>query len=65
MLDFELSQTLSKIKDLELSLGESKLKYPKLVLKNYPSSFECSKYCELAKSDPQNHQKFTSYENES
>ena len=45
-------QTLSKINYLELSLGESKLKYPKLVRKNYPSSFECSKYHKLTKSDP-------------
>ena len=63
MLDFERYCRLLNIRDLELSLRESKLKYPKLVSKNYPSSFECSKYCELTKSDPQNHQKFTSYEN--
>ena len=63
MLGNGACQTLSKIKDLELSLRESKLKYHKLVLKNYPSSFELSKYRKLTKSDPQNHQKFTSYEN--
>ena len=51
-------QTLSKINYLELSLRESKLKYPKLKRKNYPSSFELSEYCKLTKSDPQNHQKF-------
>ena len=56
-------QTPSKINYLKLSLGESKLKYPKLVLKNYPSSFECSKYHKLTKSDPQNHQKFNLFEN--
>ena len=55
-------QTLSKINYLELSLGETELKYPKLVTKNYSSSFELSKYHKLTKSDPQNHQKFTSYD---
>ena len=54
-------QTLSKINYLELSLRESELKYPKLVRKNYPSSFELSKYCKLTKSDPQNLQKFNFY----
>ena len=38
MLAFGLSQTLSNINYLELSLGESELKYPKLMSKNYPST---------------------------
>ena len=63
MLGFERYLTLSNINYLELSLGESKLKYPKLKRKNYPSSFEWSKYHKLTKCDPLNHQKFTSYEN--
>ena len=63
MFDFESCQTLSKIKDLELSLCESKLKYPKLKWKNYPSNFELSEYCKLAKSDSQNPQKFNLFEN--
>ena len=56
-------QTLSKINYLELSLCESKLKYHKLVLKNCPNGFECSKYHKLTKSDPQNHQTFFFCEN--
>ena len=48
-------QTLSKINYLELFYCESKLKYYKLVRKNYPSSFELSKYHKLTKSDPQNY----------
>ena len=63
MLGFERSQTLSKMNYMELSYCESKLKYYKLILKNYPSSFECSEYHKLTKSDPQNHQKFNFYEN--
>ena len=55
--------TLSKINYLELSLCESKSKYPKLVTKNYPNSFECSKYHKLTKSDLQNLQKFNFYKN--
>ena len=43
----ETCQTLSKINYLKLSLGESELKYYKLVTKNYPSNFECSKYHKL------------------
>ena len=56
-------QTLSKINYLRLSLCKSELKYPKLVRKNYPSSFECSKYHKLTKSDPQNLQKFNYFKN--
>ena len=52
MLGNGYCQTLSKINYLELSLCESKLKYPKLISKNYLSSFECSKYQKLTKSDP-------------
>ena len=63
MLGNEAYSTLSKINYLELSLGESKLKYHKLVSKNYPSSFELSKYHKLTKSDLENLQKFTYYEN--
>ena len=58
MLDFVAYSKLSKIKDLKLSLCKSKLKYHKLVSKNYPSNFELSKYHKLTKSDPQNLQKF-------
>ena len=47
MLDFGPYSVVSKIKDLELSLCKSKLKYHKLVLKNYPSNFEFSKYHKL------------------
>ena len=54
---------LSKINHMELSCCESELKYHKLILKNYPSSFECSKYHKLMKFEPPNHQKFTSHEN--
>ena len=63
MLDLGLCLTLSKINYLELFCCESKLKYPKLISKNYPSSFECSEYHKLTKSDPQNLQKFNFYEN--
>ena len=63
MLDFVAYSKLSRIKDLKLSLCKSKLKYHKLVLKSYPTSFECSKYHKLTKSDPQNHQKFFFCEN--
>ena len=59
----ETCQTLSKINYLKLSIGESELKYPKLARKNYPSSFELSKYCKLTKSDPQNLQKFNLFKN--
>ena len=47
ILDFGPCQTLSKINHLELSYCESKLKYHKLVIKNYPSTFEWSEYHKL------------------
>ena len=49
MLDFVAYSTLSKINRLELSFSESTLKYQKLILKNYPRCFECSKYCKHEK----------------
>ena len=56
-------QTLSKINYLELSLCESELKFPKLILKNYPRGFEWSKYYKLMKSDPKIIQNFRSHQN--
>ena len=47
MLHFESYSTLSKINHLELSCCKSKLKYHKLISKNYPRRFECSKYHKL------------------
>ena len=49
----EACQTLPKVNYLELFIGKSELKYPRLASKNYPISFELSKYLKLTKSDPQ------------